>query len=72
MVLLSALHMKMEFLLDGVTRGDGSQGDDVSLNLKTIPTIPLKLNGTYPDLFEIRGEIILPISGFNLINAKSE
>ena len=44
------------------------QGDDVSLNLKTIPTIPLKLKGDYPDLFEIRGEIILPISGFNAMN----
>ncbi len=54
--------------LNGVTRGDGAQGDDVSLNLKTIPTIPLKLKGDYPDLFEIRGEIILPISGFNSMN----
>ena len=54
--------------MNGVTRGDGTQGDDVSLNLKTIPTIPLKLKGDYPDLFEIRGEIILPISGFNTMN----
>ena len=54
--------------VNGVTRGDGTQGDDVSLNLKTIPTIPLKLKGDYPDLFEIRGEIILPISGFNAMN----
>ena len=54
--------------VNGITRGDGSQGDDVSLNLKTIPTIPLKLKGDYPDLFEIRGEIILPISGFNAMN----
>ena len=54
--------------MNGVTRGDGTQGDDVSLNLKTIPTIPLKLKGDYPDLFEIRGEIILPISGFNSMN----
>ena len=54
--------------VNGVTRGDGSQGDDVSLNLKTIPTIPLKLKGDYPDFFEIRGEIILPISGFNAMN----
>ncbi|RPG57842.1 MAG: NAD-dependent DNA ligase LigA [Flavobacteriales bacterium TMED235] len=54
--------------VNGRTRGDGTQGDDVSLNLKTIPTIPLKLKGDYPDLFEIRGEIILPISGFNAMN----
>ncbi|MDA9660649.1 NAD-dependent DNA ligase LigA, partial [Flavobacteriaceae bacterium] len=52
----------------GVTRGDGTQGDDVSLNLKTIHTIPLKLKGDYPDLFEIRGEIVLPIAGFNVMN----
>ena len=54
--------------VNGVTRGDGTHGDDVSLNLKTIPTIPLKLKGDYPNLFEIRGEIILPISGFNSMN----
>ena len=40
----------------------------MSLNLKTIHTIPLKLKGDYPDLFEIRGEIVLPIAGFNVIN----
>ena len=53
---------------NGVTRGDGTQGDDVSLNLKTIPTIPLKLKGDYPSFFEIRGEIVLPIAGFNAMN----
>lgn len=55
-------------LLHGVTRGDGTQGDDVTQNLKTIPTIPLKLRGDYPDFFEIRGEIILPIKGFQAMN----
>tara|TARA_B100001175_G_C19510418_1_gene643460 strand:+ start:1162 stop:3159 length:1998 start_codon:yes stop_codon:yes gene_type:complete len=54
--------------LRGVTRGDGSQGDDVSLNLRTIPTIPLELKGDYPDLFEIRGEIVLPFEGFKAMN----
>ena len=54
--------------LRGLTRGDGGHGDDVSLNLRTIPTIPLKLKGDYPDFFEIRGEIILPLEGFNLMN----
>ena len=54
--------------LRGLTRGDGVHGDDVSLNLRTIPTIPLKLKGDYPDFFEIRGEIILPLEGFKLIN----
>ena len=54
--------------LRGVTRGDGVQGDDVSLNLRTIPTIPLELKGDYPDFFEIRGEIVLPFEGFKAIN----
>ena len=54
--------------LRGLTRGDGSHGDDVSLNLRTIPTIPLKLKGDYPDFFEIRGEIILPLDGFKFMN----
>lgn len=54
--------------LRGVTRGDGAQGDDVSLNLKTIPTIPLALKGDYPSFFEIRGEIVLPLEGFNAMN----
>ena len=54
--------------LKGVTRGDGNQGDDVSLNLRTIPTIPLELKGEYPSSFEIRGEIILPLEGFKAMN----
>jgi DNA ligase (NAD+) len=52
------LTYKNGVLLYGVTRGDGAQGDDVTQNLKTIPSIPLKLRGDYPDFFEIRGEII--------------
>ncbi len=54
--------------LRGVTRGDGKQGDDVSLNLRTIPTIPLELKGDYPSFFEIRGEIVLPLEGFKAVN----
>jgi DNA ligase (NAD+) len=52
----------------GVTRGDGSLGDDVSTNLRTLPTIPLTLIGDYPPVFEIRGEIILPFDGFQALN----
>ena len=55
-----------------VTRGDGTQGDDVTTNVKTIRTIPLKLKGNYPDFFEMRGEIIMPHSSFNAINAERE
>ena len=56
------------FLKSAVTRGDGEKGDDVTTNVKTIKSVPLKLNGDYPDEFEIRGEIILPLDGFNKMN----
>ena len=55
-------------LLRAVTRGDGVQGDEVTANVKTINTVPLQLKGDYPDRFDIRGEIILPIDGFNKMN----
>lgn len=52
-----------------LTRGDGFQGDDVTNNIKTIKSIPLQLKGTgYPEKFDIRGEIILPFSGFEKMN----
>lgn len=55
-------------LVRAVTRGDGVQGDEVTANVKTINTIPLQLKGDYPERFDIRGEIILPIDGFNKMN----
>ncbi|MEM9680856.1 MAG: NAD-dependent DNA ligase LigA, partial [Bacteroidota bacterium] len=55
-------------LIKAVTRGDGVQGDEVTTNVKTIKTVPLQLKGDYPERFDIRGEIILPIEGFNKIN----
>jgi DNA ligase (NAD+) len=51
-----------------LTRGDGTQGDDVSTNVKTIRSVPLQLHGDYAEVFEIRGEIYLPHSGFKKIN----
>ena len=51
-----------------VTRGDGTQGDDVTQNIRTIPTVPLELRGNFKERFAIRGEIILPIDGFNKMN----
>ena len=51
-----------------VTRGDGFQGDDVTNNIKTIKSIPLKLKGNFPATFDIRGEIILPFAGFDKMN----
>ena len=58
-------------LLRAVTRGDGSRGDDVTANVRTIRTVPLVLNGNdYPDFFEIRGEIFMPYSSFERLNAE--
>ena len=51
-----------------VTRGDGSKGEDVSANVKTIRTVPLQLRGKYPDQFEIRGEIFYPLDQFRKLN----
>lgn len=55
-------------LVKAVTRGDGFQGDNVTANVKTIKSVPLKLKGDFPPKFDIRGEIILPIEGFNKMN----
>ena len=55
-------------LIRAATRGDGFQGDDVTNNIKTIKSIPLKLKGNYPKKFDIRGEIILPYAGFEKMN----
>jgi len=55
-----------------VTRGDGIFGDDVSNNVKTIKSIPLKLKGNFPDEFEIRGEIFMPKKTFIYLNKKRE
>lgn len=51
-----------------VTRGDGFQGDDVTTNIKTIKSVPLQLRGNFPPKFAIRGEIILPLDGFEKMN----
>lgn len=57
-------------LQKAVTRGDGTQGDEVTANVKTIRNVPLKLQGDYPKQFDIRGEIILPLEGFKQLNEK--
>ena len=56
-------------LIRAVTRGDGVQGDDVTHNVRTIRSVPLKLKGDYPPRFDIRGEIVLPYAGFAQMNA---
>ena len=60
-------------LVRAVTRGDGVKGDDVTENVKTIRTIPLILHGDrYPDVFEIRGEILMPWDVFETLNKERE
>ncbi|NLI63764.1 MAG: NAD-dependent DNA ligase LigA, partial [Bacteroidales bacterium] len=60
-------------LVRAITRGDGVQGDDVTANVKTIQSIPLVLQGNnYPDMFEIRGEILMPWSVFEELNREKE
>ena len=59
-------------LVQAVTRGDGTQGDDVTANVKTIKSIPLNLFGDFPEEFEVRGEIFMPRSSFNKLNEERE
>ena len=60
-------------LMQAVTRGDGIRGDDVTANVRTIRSIPLKLHGKdYPQRFEIRGEIVLPWTEFERLNKERE
>ncbi|MFN2262397.1 MAG: NAD-dependent DNA ligase LigA, partial [Psychroflexus sp.] len=67
---ISLTYENGEFLR-AVTRGDGTQGDEVTNNVKTIPSVPLKLKGAdFPKRFDIRGEIVLPHEGFAKLNAE--
>lgn len=68
-----SLNYEKGVLKHAVTRGDGVQGDDVTTNVKTIRSIPLKLQGSgWPDAFEIRGEILMPFDVFNRLNSERE
>src|ERR1035437_732657 len=67
------LTYKNGILVQAVTRGDGEKGDDVTTNVKTIKSIPLKLRGNdYPKEFEIRGEIFMPRKAFDELNKERE
>lgn len=66
-----SLRFEHGVFVQGATRGDGTTGDDVTANLRTIRSLPLKLKDT-PPLLELRGEIYLPLAGFRRINAERE
>ncbi len=60
-------------LIRAVTRGDGTRGDDVTRNVRTIRSIPVVLRGNgYPDFFEIRGEVLMPWKSFDALNEERE
>lgn len=59
-------------LASGVTRGDGEVGDDITQNIKTLRSIPLRLIGNYPAQLEVRGEIFMPRKGFEELNRMRE
>ncbi len=66
-----AISLKYEngILKQGITRGDGYQGDDITANIKTIRSIPLKIKGEHtPSRFEVRGEVFMPKSVFEQLN----
>lgn len=69
-----SLHYEDGCLTRAVTRGDGTQGDDVTANVRTIRSIPLQLpkGGDWPGQFEIRGEILMPWASFERLNAEKE
>src|SRR3954451_16371668 len=58
-------------LVRGATRGDGVQGEDVTVNLRTIPSVPLKMRSDgLPSVAEVRGEVYMPLSGFRELNER--
>lgn len=59
-------------LVQAVTRGNGTVGDDITTNAKTIATIPMVLRGDYPDDFEARGEVVYPFEAFDAMNRQRE
>ncbi|HEY4831479.1 MAG TPA: NAD-dependent DNA ligase LigA, partial [Waddliaceae bacterium] len=70
-VAISAIYENGMFV-QGITRGDGKKGDDVTANMRTIPSLPLKLYGDVPKLLEVRGEVFMPIKAFEKLNAQKE
>ncbi|MDN6320197.1 MAG: NAD-dependent DNA ligase LigA, partial [Marinobacter sp.] len=66
-----SLHYEQGSLIRAATRGDGYAGEDITANIRTIPSVPLRLRGDgVPDLVEIRGEVYMPKAGFEALNRR--
>ncbi len=66
-----SLHYEKGFLTRAATRGDGYAGEDITANIRTIPSVPLRLRGEgFPDLVEVRGEVYMPLAGFAALNSR--
>ncbi|WP_242928321.1 NAD-dependent DNA ligase LigA [Pontibacter vulgaris] len=71
-VAISLTYENGEFI-QGATRGDGTRGDDITSNVRTIRDVPLQVHGKdYPELFEVRGEVFLPLQVFDQLNQERE
>ncbi|MGO1462944.1 MAG: NAD-dependent DNA ligase LigA [Marinobacter sp.] len=66
-----SLHYELGSLVRAATRGDGYAGEDITANIRTIPSVPLRLRGNQvPDMLEVRGEVYMPKAGFETLNSR--